>query len=60
MPVAIVVGEDDHATPVAMARQLHDAIPRSTLTLLPRARHLTPIEYPDPIASELRGLLSRQ
>jgi len=60
MPVAIVVGEEDYATPVAMARQLHDAIPQSTLTILPRARHLTPIEYPDQIASELRGLLSRQ
>ncbi len=60
MPVAIVVGEEDYATPVAMARQLHEAIPQSTLTILPRGRHLTPLEYPDRIASELRGLLSRQ
>ena len=47
MPVAIVVGEEDYATPVAMAQQLHEAIPQSTLTILPRARHLTPIECPD-------------
>lgn len=60
MPVAIVVGEEDYATPVAMARQLHDAIPHSTLTILPRARHLTPIEHPEQIASELRELLSRR
>ena len=60
MPVAIVVGEEDYATPVAMARELHAAIPQSTLTILPRARHLTPIEHPDQIASELRGLLSRR
>ena len=59
MPVAIIVGEEDYATPVAMARQLHDAIPQSTLTVLPRARHLTPIEYPDQIASELLALLRR-
>ena len=57
MPVAIVVGEEDYATPVAMARQLHEAISQSTLSILPRARHLTPIECPDRIASELRGLL---
>jgi 3-oxoadipate enol-lactonase len=57
MPVAIVVGEEDYATPVAMARQLHEAIPQSTLSILPRARHLTPIECPDRIASELRELL---
>ena len=59
MPVAIVVGEEDYATPVAMAQQLHAAIRQSTLTILPRARHLTPIECPDRIASELRGLLAR-
>ena len=58
MPVAIVVGEDDYATPVDMARQLHQAIPQSTLTVLPHARHLTPIEHPDAIASELRALLT--
>jgi len=60
MPVAIIVGEEDHATPVAMARQLHEAIPQSTLTIIPGARHLTPIEFPDRIASELRGLLARR
>ena len=59
MPVAIVVGEEDHATPVAMARHLHEAIPQSTLTILPRARHLTPIERPELIASELLALLQR-
>ncbi len=59
MPVAIAVGEEDYATPVEMARQLHAAIPQSTLTVLPRGRHLTPIEYPDAIASELRALMGR-
>ena len=59
MPVAIVVGEEDYATPVEMARQLHDAIPQSTLTVLQHGRHLTPIEHPDTIASELRALMGR-
>ena len=59
MPVTIVVGEEDYATPVAMARQLHEAIPQSTLTVIPGARHLTPIEFPDRIAAELRGLFAR-
>ena len=60
MPVAIVVGEEDYATPVAMARQLHGAITQSTLAIIPRARHLTPIECPDRIAAELRDLLARR
>lgn len=59
MPVAIVVGEDDQATPIEMARRLHEAVPRSTLTILPGARHLTPIECPDRISSELLALLRR-
>jgi 3-oxoadipate enol-lactonase len=57
MPTAIVVGEHDAATPIAMARQLHAVIARSTLHMLPAARHLTPIECPGPIAAVLRDLL---
>jgi 3-oxoadipate enol-lactonase len=59
MPVAIVVGEEDYATPVEMARALHAAIPQSTLKIIPKARHLTPIEFPDAVASELRALIGR-
>jgi 3-oxoadipate enol-lactonase len=59
MPVAVVVGGDDYATPVSMAQALHSAIPQSTLTIIEGARHLTPVECPDRIASELRGLLAR-
>jgi 3-oxoadipate enol-lactonase len=59
MPVAIVVGEEDYATPVEMARELHAAIPQSTLTIIPKARHLTPIEFPDQIAAQLRTLVQR-
>jgi|SRR5689334_15189224 len=59
MPTAIVVGEEDYATPVGMARQLHEAVRQSTLTIIAGARHLTPIEFPGRIAAELRGLLGR-
>jgi 3-oxoadipate enol-lactonase len=59
MRTAVVVGEEDYATPVAMARQLHEAIPQSTLSILAGARHLTPIEFPDRISAELRGLFER-
>jgi len=59
MPVAVVVGEEDYATPVAMAKALHTAIPQSTLRVISAARHLTPIECPEVIASELSALLDR-
>jgi len=59
MPVAIVVGEDDYATPVAASRQLHEAIPHSTLSIIPGGRHLTPVECPGEIASQLRALFEQ-
>jgi 3-oxoadipate enol-lactonase len=59
MPVAVVVGEEDYATPVAMAEHLHASIPQSTLEILKGARHLTPIERPDDIASRIRDVVAR-
>jgi 3-oxoadipate enol-lactonase len=56
VPTAIVVGEEDYATPPAMAQAMHDAITGSTLTVLAGARHLTPLERPDQIAAALEGL----
>ncbi len=57
VPVRIVVGRDDHATPPAMAEAMHAAIAKSRLTVLDAARHLTPLEHPDRIAAELERLL---
>ncbi len=59
MPVAVIVGEEDYATPIAMAQQMHESIAGSTLTVLAGARHLTPIECPERIATELRALIAR-
>jgi 3-oxoadipate enol-lactonase len=59
VPVAVIVGDEDYATPVAMSRQIHEAIGGSTLTILPGARHLAPVERPDQVAAQLRSLLQR-
>jgi 3-oxoadipate enol-lactonase len=53
MPVAVIVGEEDYATPLEHARYLNDSIAGSTLTVIPGARHLTPLECPDEIAAQL-------
>ena len=53
MPVGIVVGEEDYATPPAMAEEMNAAIPQSTYLLLPKARHLTPLERPDEVTAEI-------
>ena len=59
VPAAIIVGEEDYATPVSASEQLHVAIPDSMLTVIPGARHLTPIECPEEVAIQLMALLGR-
>jgi 3-oxoadipate enol-lactonase len=59
LPVSVIVGEEDYATPVAMSEQIHRALPNSTLSVLPNVRHLTPIECPDVIAEKILALAKR-
>jgi 3-oxoadipate enol-lactonase len=59
MPVSVIVGEEDYATPVSMSESLHAGIPGSTLHVIRGGRHLTPIQCPEEIASLLRDLAPR-
>lgn len=59
VPTAILVGEEDYATPVAMGQALHAGIAGSTFAVIAGARHLTPLECPDRIAQALGQLLDR-
>jgi 3-oxoadipate enol-lactonase len=56
-PTAIVVGEEDYATPVSMAQALHVAIAGSTLTVISGGRHITPAERPAEIAASIAKLV---
>ena len=59
MPTAVVVGEEDYATPPDMARVLKDGIAGATLLIVPNARHLTFVERPDVVAKALSELMKR-
>ena len=59
VPVSILVGEEDYATPVAMARTLEHGIAGSSLEILPGARHLSPLERPDDVARVIAALLQK-
>jgi 3-oxoadipate enol-lactonase len=58
VPARILVGEEDYATPVAMAKALNEALPGSSMAVLQGARHLTPLEAPERIAAEIEALLA--
>jgi 3-oxoadipate enol-lactonase len=57
VPTRIALGEEDYATPPAMAQVMHAAIEGSTLNIIANGRHFTPLEHPDGIAGELRQLI---
>jgi 3-oxoadipate enol-lactonase len=59
MPVSVIVGEEDYATPLAMAQSLHEMIPGSTLTVIPGGRHLTPVQCPQEVSGLLKALIKR-
>lgn len=59
IPVNIVVGEEDYATPFLMAQAMQRQLPNASLRVIPRARHLTSVEAPDAVAAELTQLLQR-
>ena len=56
VPVQVVVGEEDYATPIATAEMLATAIPGAELTVLPGVRHFTPLEVPALVAQRLERL----
>ena len=58
-PTAILWGEDDPFLPAGIARRLHDAVPNSTLDIIPGGRHFTPEEAPRRVGDVLAGLLRR-
>ena len=58
-PTAIVWGERDPFLSIGMARRLRDAIPQSSLHVIPGARHFTPEEAPSRIGDALKALLRR-
>ena len=55
-PTVVVVGEEDYATPVAMAEALATGIAGAKLTILAGARHFTPLEKPEAVAQALRSV----
>jgi 3-oxoadipate enol-lactonase len=56
-PTIVAVGEHDEITPVADAERMHQLMPRSRLTVIPRAGHLANVERPAEFAHALHDFL---
>ncbi len=59
VPAAVVVGREDRVTPPGLSREIHAAMPGSTLHVIPGCGHLPPIERPGVVAALLEELLER-
>jgi 3-oxoadipate enol-lactonase len=57
-PILVIVGADDPATPVAMAKEIQDNAPGSRLVVLPQAAHLANLEQPAGFTRALQDFLS--
>jgi pimeloyl-ACP methyl ester carboxylesterase len=58
VPTLVAVGEDDVRTPVAIAEEIHRAIPHATLYVFWDCGHLPPLELPEETTQVLRAWLT--
>jgi 3-oxoadipate enol-lactonase len=58
-PSLVIVGKDDPGTPVAMAEEIHQALPGSKLVVIASAAHLSNLEQPDAFNRALGGFLDQ-
>jgi pimeloyl-ACP methyl ester carboxylesterase len=56
-PALVIVGERDQVTPRAEAERMHGMMPRSRLTVIPDAGHLSNLERPDEFSDALHDFL---
>jgi 3-oxoadipate enol-lactonase len=58
-PTMVIVGEQDAGTPVAMAQEIHAAMPGSELVIIPSAAHLSNLEQPEAFNRAISGFLKK-
>ena len=58
-PTLVIVGEHDPGTPPQMAREIHEHMPGSELTILPRAAHLSNAEQPEAFNAAVANFIER-
>ncbi|NIP18202.1 MAG: alpha/beta fold hydrolase [Xanthomonadales bacterium] len=58
VPTLVIAGEEDTATPPALARRIHEGIPGSRLVIIPGAGHSSTIEQPERVTEAIDDLLA--
>ncbi len=58
IPVSLIVGAEDIATPVAGSQAMHDRLPNSELNIIDNASHISNVEQPEAFNNILARFLS--
>jgi 3-oxoadipate enol-lactonase len=58
-PAIVMVGEHDHGTPPAMAKQIHENLPNSEFVLIESAAHIANIEQPEVFNQAIQKFLQK-
>lgn len=56
-PTLLIVGDEDHVTPVSWQQQIAAAIPGSRVSIIPGTAHMTMLEAPEAVGSEVLTFL---
>jgi pimeloyl-ACP methyl ester carboxylesterase len=59
VPTLIITGSDDALMPLPTSQAMADAIPNSTLVVLPKAAHLSNVDAPEAFNAAIVGFLQR-
>jgi 3-oxoadipate enol-lactonase len=59
LPTLIICGSEDKISPPELMKTMADKIPNSSFVLIEGAGHMTPIEEPQTVTSEIKGFLSK-
>jgi pimeloyl-ACP methyl ester carboxylesterase len=57
VPTLLLYGAEDRRSPLPVAHEMHDAIPGSSLTVLPDVGHMSNLEAPERFNAAVRGFL---
>ena len=57
VPSCVIVGSEDKSLPVPLSREIADALPSSSLVVIPGAGHLSALERPEEVTDVMLGFL---
>ena len=57
VPTLLLYGDADRRSPLTVANEMHDGIPRSELKIMPGVGHMVNAEAPDKFNEQVRGFL---